>query len=69
MTIRSVRTDNEHLPCVIILNSSGGGIVGTIDSHYYLGQGARGGVEREFIVIYEADRNDSEPHNTEMDNE
>ena len=61
MTIRAKATDSDHSPCVIItdeknerkivLNSSGGGISGTLDSHYYLGQGARGGVEREFIVI------------------
>lgn len=32
-------------------NSSGGGISGTIDAHYYLGCGARGGKEREFVAI------------------
>ena len=31
-------------------NSSGDGISGTIDAHYYLGCGARGGKEREFVV-------------------
>lgn len=33
-----------------IVNSSGNDIAGTIDSHYYLGCGARGGVEREVIA-------------------
>ena len=32
-------------------NSSGNDIAGTIDSHYYLGCGARGGKEREFVAI------------------
>ena len=31
-------------------NSSGDGISGTIDAHYYLGCGARGGKEQEFVV-------------------
>ena len=31
-------------------NSSGGDIASTIDAHYYLGCGARGGKEREFVV-------------------
>lgn len=31
-------------------NSSGDGISGTIDAHYYLGCGARGGKEREFVA-------------------
>lgn len=32
-------------------NSSGGDIASTIDAHYYLGCGARGGKEREFLAI------------------
>ena len=32
-------------------NSSGNDIAGTIDSHYYLGCGARGNKEREFVAI------------------
>lgn len=32
-------------------NSSGGDIASTIDAHYYLGCGARGGKEREFVAI------------------
>lgn len=53
MSIRATRDDNEHIPCVLILNSSGGGVAGTIDSSYYKGQGLRQGIEREYIVIYE----------------
>lgn len=32
-------------------NSSGGGVTGTLDSNYYRGVGARGGVEREFVAL------------------
>lgn len=32
-------------------NSSGDDVAGTIDAHYYLGCGARGGKEREFVTI------------------
>lgn len=32
-------------------NSSGNGIAGTIDMHYYLGCGARNANEREFIIL------------------
>lgn len=35
----------------IIVNSSGDGICGTIDSHYYKGTGEREGVEREIICM------------------
>ena len=34
-----------------VCNSSGNGVSGTIDAHYYLGCGARGGKEREFVAI------------------
>lgn len=53
MSLRAVRSDNEHLPCVIVVNSSGGGIATTLDSSYYKGQGERQGIEREYVVIYE----------------
>lgn len=44
-------TDYTSLVCESYAeNSSRDGIAGTIDSHYYLGCGARGGKEREFIV-------------------
>ena len=35
----------------LIVNSSGGGIAGTLDSSYYKGQGLRSGIEREYLVI------------------
>ena len=45
-------TDYTSLVCeTYVENSSGNGIAGTIDSHYYLGCGARGGKEREFVCI------------------
>ena len=49
----------ERTTGVLILNSSGGGVAGTLDSSYYKGQGIRQGIEREFVVIYETDRNNS----------
>lgn len=61
MSIRAVRGDNEHLPCVLIANSSGGGIAGTLDSSYYKGQGERQGIEREYIVC-ETTRSDKRPY-------
>lgn len=67
MSIRATRDDNEHIPCVLMLNSSGGGIAGTIDSSYYKGQGLLWqGIEREYIVIYESD-SDSEKRNHPKD--
>lgn len=33
------------------MNSSGGDIATTLDSHYFKGQGEREGIEREFIVM------------------
>lgn len=36
---------------ILIANSSGDGIVGTLDSSYYKGQGERQGIEREYIVV------------------
>lgn len=45
-------TDYTTLVCEKFAeNSSGDGISGTIDAHYYLGCGARGGKEREFVCI------------------
>ena len=40
---------------IVIINSSGGGISGTIDANYYKGQGIRQGIEREFVVEIEDD--------------
>ena len=34
-----------------VANSSGDDIAGTLDSYYYLGCGARGGREREFVCM------------------
>ena len=60
-TSESGKTDRmcERTTGVLILNSSGGGVAGTLDSSYYKGQGIRQGIEREFVVIYETDRNNS----------
>lgn len=48
----STMQDQVLFQPIRIVNSSGNDICGTIDSHYYLGCGCRGGVERE-IVAYE----------------
>ena len=36
---------------LIIYNSSGNDIAGTLDSSYYKGQGLREGIEREYVAI------------------
>lgn len=44
----------DNVPYVLstlAANSSGDGVSGTIDAHYYLGCGARSGKEREFVAI------------------
>lgn len=57
MTLTSARADAEHIPCVLIANSSGGGIAGTLDASYYKGCGERQGIEREYVVVLsESDR-------------
>ena len=40
---------------IVIYNSSGGGISGTLDANYYKGQGLRQGVVREYIVEIQQD--------------
>lgn len=35
----------------LIVNSSGNGIAGTLDSSYFKGCGERQGIEREYVVI------------------
>lgn len=50
-TMTSGRNDKSNIPCVFIVNSSGDGVAGTLDSSYYKGQGERQGIEREYIVI------------------
>lgn len=42
----------------MMINSSGGGIAGTLDANYYKGQGERQGAEREFVVIGETDEDE-----------
>lgn len=66
MTLCGARTDAHHIPHVLVANSSGGGIAGTLDSNYYKGCGLRQGIEREVIVVRNGtDRNDCRPPNTE----
>ena len=62
-TLTSARSDVQHIPCVLIENSSGGGIAGTLDSNYYKGCGERQGIEREYIV--EGVGDDSRPSDSE----
>ena len=48
--------DNGIMPTLVakgphaVLNSSGGGVAGTLDASYYKGQGERTGKEREYVV-------------------
>lgn len=58
-TMTSGRNDKSNIPCVFIVNSSGDGVAGTLDSSYYKGQGERQGIEREYIVISESDNTES----------
>lgn len=51
-TLNSIKSDSDHVPCVVI-NSSGKDVAGTLDSSYFKGQGERQGIEREYVVIYE----------------
>lgn len=60
-TLTGQRIDPHNIQCVLLANSSGEGIAGTLDSSYYKGQGERQGIEREYVVI----RNDSRPSDTE----
>lgn len=46
----TINTVDRHAVCYVA-NSSGNDIAGTIDAHYYLGCGARGGKEREFVCF------------------
>lgn len=46
----TINTVDRHAVCYVS-NSSGNDVSGTIDAHYYLGCGARGGKEREFVAI------------------
>lgn len=55
MTLSACRADAHKIPRVLIINSSGRGVAGTIDTSYYKDAGERQGVEREYIVV----RNDS----------
>lgn len=54
-SLNSIATDSDHIPCVLIANSSGGGIATTLDASYYKGQGVRQGIEREYIVVSNGD--------------
>lgn len=43
---------------ILIANSSGEDIAGTLDSNYWKGQGERAGIEREYIVIDDISESD-----------
>lgn len=64
MTLCCERSDPHHIPCVLIINSSGGDIAGTLDSNYWKGQGERQGTEREYVVV-KVHRDDSGSSNPE----
>lgn len=66
MSLRAVRSDNEHIPCVIV----GGVEFGRKDGQTYIHkEQANTLTQRDYkqpqAVIYETDRNDSRPPDTE----
>ena len=46
--LNNAATDSDHVPCVYTLN--GKDTTPPLDAHYYLGAGARSGVEREAVL-------------------
>lgn len=59
-----MRKEITGADCILIANSSGRGIAGTLDGSYFKGQGLRQGIEREYIVC-ETHRNDKRPYHAE----
>lgn len=57
----------DQISLVEIINSSGGGITTTLDSHYYKGQGEREGTEREFVLVLAIGGTDSHASVTDGD--
>ena len=49
--LNNADTDSDHVPCVYTLN--GKDTTPPLDAHYYLGAGARSGVEREAVLMCE----------------
>lgn len=49
--IRCGATCDNGSEVLVIANSSGGCVAGTLDSSYYKGCGERQGIEREYVVI------------------
>ena len=48
--LNNAATDSDHVPCVYTLN--GKDTTPPLDAHYYLGAGARSGVEREAVLAF-----------------
>lgn len=44
-------SQDQYLFAPKVINSSGGGIAGTLDANYYKGCGVREGIEREFVAV------------------
>ena len=51
MTLNACRMDIHKIPCVLVANSSGDEIAGTLDASYFKGTGNRSGHEREYVVV------------------
>ena len=49
--LNNAATDSDYVPCVYTLN--GKDTTPPLDAHYYLGAGARSGVEREAVLMCE----------------
>ncbi len=52
-------SQDQYLFAPKFINSSGGGIAGTLDANYYKGCGERGGIEREFVAVKRNGKKDS----------
>ena len=53
-------SQDQYLFAPKFINSSGGGIAGTLDANYYKGCGEREGIEREFIAVRKDDRENTD---------
>jgi hypothetical protein len=49
-------SQDQYLFAPKFINSSGGGIAGTLDANYYKGCGEREGIEREFVAVRKDDK-------------
>ena len=72
-TMCTILSDSHGTPHAIayknVINSSGGGVAGTLDSHYWKGCGERQGAEREFVAVKKRGVDDLPKDNRASDGE